>query len=50
MLLEMKIGNKYEIFVYVFLYGIRGKSFEKIYNDNDFLKSFIELKEMIEEE
>ena len=49
-LLEMKTGNKYEIFVYAFPYGTRGKSFEKIYNDNDFLKSFTELKEMIEEE
>ena len=49
-LLNLKRGIKYEIFVYAFPYGTRGKSFEKIYNDNDFLKSFTELKEMIEEE
>ena len=49
-LLEMKTGDKYEIFVYVFPYGTRAEELEKIYNDNDFLKSFDELKEMIEEE
>ena len=49
-LLEMKTGNKYEIFVYAFPYGTRAEELEKIYNDNDFLKSFNELKEMIEEE
>ena len=49
-LLEMKIGDKYEIFVYAFPYGTRAEELEKIYNDNDFLKSFDELKEMIEEE
>ena len=49
-LLEMKTGDKYEIFVYAFPYGTRAEELEKIYNDNDFLKSFDELKEMIEEE
>ena len=49
-LLEMKTGDKYEIFVYAFPYGTRTEELEKIYNDNDFLKSFDELKEMIEEE
>ena len=49
-LLEMKTGDKYEIFVYAFPYGTRAEELEKIYNDNDFLKSFNELKEMIEEE
>ena len=49
-LLEMKTGDKYEIFVYAFPYGTRTEELEKIYNDNDFLKSFNELKEMIEEE
>ena len=49
-LLEMKTGDKYEIFVYAFPYGTRVEELEKIYNDNDFLKSFDELKEMIEEE
>ena len=49
-LLEMKTGDKYEIFVYAFPYGTRAEELEKIYNDNDFLKSFTELKEMIEEE
>ena len=49
-LLEMKTGDKYEIFVYAFPYGTRTEELEKIYNDNDFLKSFTELKEMIEEE
>ena len=49
-LLEMKTGDKYEIFVYAFPYGTRAEGLEKIYNDNDFLKSFDELKEMIEEE
>ena len=46
----MKTGDKYEIFVYAFPYGTRTEELEKIYNDNDFLKSFDELKEMIEEE
>jgi len=36
--------------VYAFPYGTRAEELEKIYNDNDFLKSFDELKEMIEEE
>ena len=49
-LLEMKTGDKYEIFVYAFPYGTRAEELEKIYNDNDFLKSFDELKEMIEAE
>ena len=49
-LLEMKTGDKYEIFIYAFPYGTRAEELEKIYNDNDFLKSFDELKEMIEEE
>ena len=49
-LLEMKTGDKYEIFVYAFPYGTRAEELEKIYNDNDFLKSFDELKETIEEE
>ena len=49
-LLEMKTGDKYEIFVYAFPYGTRAEELERIYNDNDFLKSFDELKEMIEEE
>jgi len=49
-LLEMKTGDKYEIFIYAFPYGTRAEELEKIYNDNDFLKSFTELKEMIEEE
>ncbi|ATV65201.1 hypothetical protein CTM86_00640 [Fusobacterium pseudoperiodonticum] len=49
-LLEMKTGDKYEIFVYAFPYGTRAEELEKIYNDNDFLKSFDELKEMIEVE
>ena len=49
-LLEMKTGDKYEIFLYAFPYGTRAEELEKIYNDNDFLKSFDELKEMIEEE
>ena len=49
-LLEMKTGDKYEIFVYAFPYGTRTEELEKIYNDNGFLKSFDELKEMIEEE
>ena len=49
-LLEMKTGDKYEIFIYAFPYGTRAEELEKIYNDNDFLKSFNELKEMIEEE
>ena len=49
-LLEMKTGDKYEIFVYAFPYGTRAEELEKIYNDNDFLKSFNELKEMIEAE
>jgi len=49
-LLEMKTRDKYEIFIYVFPYGTRAEELEKIYNDNDFLKSFDELKEMIEEE
>ena len=49
-LLKMKTGDKYEIFVYAFPYGTRAEELEKIYNDNDFLKSFDELKEMIEEE
>ena len=49
-LLEMKTGDKYEIFVYAFPYGTRAEELEKIYNDNDFLKCFDELKEMIEEE
>ena len=49
-LLEMKTGDKYEIFIYAFPYGTRTEELEKIYNDNDFLKSFDELKEMIEEE
>jgi len=46
----MKTGDKYEIFIYAFPYGTRAEELEKIYNDNDFLKSFDELKEMIEEE
>ena len=49
-LLEMKTGDKYEIFIYAFPYGTRAEELEKIYNDNDFLKSFNELKEMIEAE
>ena len=49
-LLEMKTGNKYEIFVYAFPYGTRGKDLEKFYNDRNFLKSFEDLKKMIEEE
>jgi len=49
-LLEMKTGDKYEIFVYAFPYGTRAEELEKIYNDNDFLKSFDELRSMIEEE
>ena len=49
-LLEMKTGDKYEIFIYAFPYGTRAEELEKIYNDNDFLKSFDELKEMIEAE
>ena len=51
-LLELKTGIKYNIYVYTFPYGRSGQvdAYKDIYNDNDFLKSFTELKEMIEEE
>jgi len=51
-LLELKTGAKYDIYVYTFPYGGSGEidAYKDIYNDNDFLKSFDELKEMIEEE
>ena len=51
-LLELKTGIKYNIYVYTFPYGRSGQvdAYKDIYNDNDFLKSFDELKEMIEEE
>ena len=51
-LLELKTGAKYDIYVYTFPYGGSGEidAYKDIYNDNDFLKSFTELKEMIEEE
>ena len=42
--------NEFEDKIYAFPYGTRTEELEKIYNDNDFLKSFDELKEMIEEE
>ena len=50
--LELKTGIKYNIYVYTFPYGRSGQvdAYKDIYNDNDFLKSFTELKEMIEEE
>ena len=46
-LLNLKRGIKYDIFTYTYPYPYIEK---EIYNDNDFLKSFDELKEMIEEE
>ena len=51
-LLELKTGIKYNIYVYTFPYGRSGQvdAYKDIYNDNDFLRSFTELKEMIEEE
>ncbi|KXA17685.1 hypothetical protein, partial [Fusobacterium nucleatum] len=51
-LLELKTGIKYNIYVYTFPYGRSGQvdAYKDIYNDNDFLRSFAELKEMIEEE
>ena len=51
-LLELKTGIKYNIYVYTFPYGGSGEidAYKDIYNDNDFLRSFTELKEMIEEE
>lgn len=51
-LLELKTGIKYNIYVYTFPYGRSGQvdAYKDIYNDNDFLKSSTELKEMIEEE
>ena len=49
-LLELKTGIKYNIYVYTFPYGRSGQvdAYKDIYNDNDFLRSFAELKEMIE--
>ena len=46
-LLNLKRGIKYEIFTYTYPYPYIEK---EIYDDTDFLKSFTELKEMIEEE
>jgi len=46
-LLNLKRGIKYDIFTYTYPYPYVEK---EIYDDTDFLKSFTELKEMIEEE
>ena len=46
-LLNLKSGIKYDIFTYTYPYPYIEK---EIYDDTDFLKSFTELKEMIEEE
>ena len=46
-LLNLKRGIKYDIFTYTYPYPYIEK---EIYDDTDFLKSFDELKEMIEEE
>ncbi len=46
-LLNLKRGIKYDIFTYTYPYPYIEK---EIYDDTDFLKSFTELKEMIEEE
>jgi len=45
--IEKTRGIKYEIFTYTYPYPYIEK---EIYDDTDFLKSFTELKEMIEEE
>ena len=46
-LLNLKKGIKYDIFTYTYPYPYIEK---EIYDDTDFLRSFTELKEMIEEE